>query len=177
MLPEIQVSSNDHFLLLIAWKPSYKSSMFQATIRPPVVKNMEKALWFQFTVGSLPLYAVIFMGYWAYGSSTSGYLLNSVHGPVWIKAVANISAFLQTVIALHVSYLLSVASVRTMSFIFPHFVMKFFFMVNFINHAAVLFFFSFRKVYLGLLHMLLFTDMTSFYIRAYVFPDICEPNV
>ncbi|TVU40107.1 hypothetical protein EJB05_13556 [Eragrostis curvula] len=74
----------------------------QATIRPPVVKNMEKALWFQFTIGSVPLYAVIFMGYWAYGSSTSSYLMNSVNGPVWIKAVANISAFLQTVIALHI---------------------------------------------------------------------------
>jgi hypothetical protein len=74
----------------------------QATIRPPVVKNMEKALWFQFTDGSLPLYAVTFMGYWAYGSSTSSYLLNSVHGPAWIKVVANLSAFLQTVIALHI---------------------------------------------------------------------------
>jgi hypothetical protein len=74
----------------------------QATIRPPVVKNMEKALWFQFTVGSLPLYAVTFMGYWAYGSSTSSYLLNSVKGPVWVKAMANLSAFLQTVIALHI---------------------------------------------------------------------------
>ncbi|KAL5210957.1 hypothetical protein ABZP36_006580 [Zizania latifolia] len=74
----------------------------QATIRPPVVKNMEKALWFQFTIGSLPLYAVTFMGYWAYGSSTSSYLLNSVKGPVWIKTVANLSAFLQTVIALHI---------------------------------------------------------------------------
>ncbi|KAL5656818.1 hypothetical protein ACJX0J_029981, partial [Zea mays] len=73
----------------------------QATIRPPVVKNMEKALWFQFTIGSLPLYAVVFVGYWAYGSSTSGYLLNSVTGPVWVKAVANLSAFFQTVIALH----------------------------------------------------------------------------
>lgn len=74
----------------------------QATIRPPVVKNMEKALWFQFTIGSLPLYAVVFVGYWAYGSSTSGYLLNSVTGPVWVKAVANLSAFFQTVIALHI---------------------------------------------------------------------------
>lgn len=63
---------------------------------------MEKALWFQFTIGSLPLYAVVFVGYWAYGSSTSGYLLNSVTGPVWVKAVANLSAFFQTVIALHV---------------------------------------------------------------------------
>ncbi|OEL17846.1 putative proline transporter 2 [Dichanthelium oligosanthes] len=74
----------------------------QATIRPPVVKNMEKALWFQFTVGSLPLYAVTFMGYWAYGSSTSSYLLNNVKGPLWIKATANLSAFFQTVIALHI---------------------------------------------------------------------------
>jgi hypothetical protein len=74
----------------------------QATIRPPVVKNMERALWFQFTVGSVPLYAVIFIGYWAYGNDTSSYLLNSVHGPVWVKAVANLSAFLQTVIALHI---------------------------------------------------------------------------
>uniref|UniRef100_A0A0D9VWU6 Amino acid transporter transmembrane domain-containing protein n=1 Tax=Leersia perrieri TaxID=77586 RepID=A0A0D9VWU6_9ORYZ len=74
----------------------------QATIRPPVVNNMEKALWFQFTIGSLPLYAVTFMGYWAYGSSTSSYLLNSVKGPIWIKTVANLSAFLQTVIALHI---------------------------------------------------------------------------
>ncbi|KAK8458749.1 hypothetical protein SEVIR_2G003500v4 [Setaria viridis] len=74
----------------------------QATIRPPVVKNMEKALWFQFTAGSLPLYAVTFMGYWAYGSATSSYLLNNVKGPVWIKATANMSAFLQTVIALHI---------------------------------------------------------------------------
>lgn len=74
----------------------------QATVRPPVVKNMEKGLWFQFTVGLLPLYAVTFIGYWAYGNSTSSYLLNSVHGPIWVKAVANLSAFLQTVIALHI---------------------------------------------------------------------------
>jgi hypothetical protein len=63
---------------------------------------MDKALWFQFTIGSLPMYAVTFMGYWAYGSSTSGYLLNSVKGPSWIKVVANFLAFFQTVIALHV---------------------------------------------------------------------------
>ncbi|XP_051216506.1 probable proline transporter 2 isoform X1 [Lolium perenne] len=74
----------------------------QATIRPPVVKNMDKALWFQFTIGSLPMYAVTFMGYWAYGSSTSGYLMNSVNGPAWIKVAANFSAFFQTVIALHI---------------------------------------------------------------------------
>ncbi|XP_077222942.1 putative proline transporter 2 isoform X5 [Tasmannia lanceolata] len=74
----------------------------QATVKPPFVKNMQKALWFQFTVGLLPLYAVTFMGYWAYGSSTSSYLLNSVTGPLWLKTMANIAAFLQTVIALHI---------------------------------------------------------------------------
>ncbi|KAJ1422314.1 Amino acid transporter, transmembrane domain [Sesbania bispinosa] len=74
----------------------------QATIRQPVVKNMMKALYFQFTVGVLPLYLVVFTGYWAYGSSTSTYLMSSVNGPVWLKAVANISAFLQSVIALHI---------------------------------------------------------------------------
>lgn len=48
------------------------------------------------------MYTIILSGYWAYGSNTSSYLLNNVHGPIWLKAVANISAFLQTVIALHV---------------------------------------------------------------------------
>ncbi|KAG6523165.1 probable proline transporter 2 isoform X1 [Zingiber officinale] len=74
----------------------------QATIKQPVVRNMEKALWFQFIIGGLPLYAVTFTGYWAYGSSSSTYLLSSVHGPIWVKSVANAAAFLQTVIALHI---------------------------------------------------------------------------
>ncbi|PKA51990.1 putative proline transporter 2 [Apostasia shenzhenica] len=74
----------------------------QATVKEPAIKNMEKALWFQFTIGGLPLYAVTFMGYWAYGSSTSTYLLNSVQGPVWVKTLANVASFLQTVIALHI---------------------------------------------------------------------------
>ncbi|XAR65883.1 hypothetical protein NMG60_11011876 [Bertholletia excelsa] len=74
----------------------------QATVRQPVVKNMMKALYFQFTVGVFPMYAVTFIGYWAYGSGTATYLLDSVTGPVGVKAVANIAAFLQTVIALHI---------------------------------------------------------------------------
>ncbi|XP_054788780.1 proline transporter 1-like isoform X2 [Prosopis cineraria] len=74
----------------------------QATIRQPVVKNMMWALYFQFTVGVLPLYLVTFAGYWAYGSSTHSYLLNNVNGPVWMKAAANVAAFLQSVIALHI---------------------------------------------------------------------------
>lgn len=104
MLPELQVSTNIHCLVLFDTKSSYMSHMLQATLRPPVVTNMKKALWFQFTIGSFPLYAVIFIGYWAYGSSTSSYLLNNTKGPIWIKAVANLSAFLQTVISLHVSH-------------------------------------------------------------------------
>ena len=71
-------------------------------MKQPVVKNMMKALYLQFTAGALPLYAVTFIGYWAYGSSTSTYLMNSVTGPLWAKALANISAFLQSVISLHV---------------------------------------------------------------------------
>lgn len=74
----------------------------QATVKQPVVENMKKGLYFQFTIGAIPMYAVIFIGYWAYGSSASAYLLNSVKGPVWVLTVANLSAFLQTVIALHI---------------------------------------------------------------------------
>ncbi|XVF83842.1 hypothetical protein PTKIN_Ptkin16aG0525700 [Pterospermum kingtungense] len=74
----------------------------QATVREPAVKNTLKALYFQFTVGVVPMYVVVFIGYWAYGASTATYLLNSVSGPVWVKAAANISAFLQSVIALHI---------------------------------------------------------------------------
>ncbi|KAK8612310.1 hypothetical protein V6N13_092426 [Hibiscus sabdariffa] len=74
----------------------------QATLREPAVENMQKALYFQFTAGSIPMFAVTFIGYWAYGSSAPAYLLSSVSGPVWLKAAANISAFLQSVISLHI---------------------------------------------------------------------------
>ncbi|CAH9113198.1 unnamed protein product [Cuscuta europaea] len=74
----------------------------QATVKEPAVKNMMKALYFQFTVGVMPMLAVTFMGYWAYGSSSSAYLLNNVHGPVWLKAFANMCAFLQAIISLHI---------------------------------------------------------------------------
>ncbi|KAJ0796650.1 putative amino acid transporter, transmembrane domain-containing protein [Helianthus annuus] len=74
----------------------------QVTVRPPVVSNMMKALYFQFSIGVLPLYAIVFIGYWAFGNGASSYLLNSVNGPVWVKTSAYISAFLQSVIALHI---------------------------------------------------------------------------
>ncbi|XP_050210356.1 proline transporter 1-like isoform X2 [Mercurialis annua] len=74
----------------------------QATIRRPVVSNMMKALYFQFTIGLVPLFAVTFIGYWAYGNATTAYLLSSVTGPVWVKTMGNLAAFLQSVIALHI---------------------------------------------------------------------------
>ncbi|XP_016511084.1 proline transporter 2 isoform X2 [Nicotiana tabacum] len=74
----------------------------QATVREPVVKNMIKALNFQFTLGIVPMHAVTYIGYWAYGSNASSYLLNNVSGPVWLKGIANIAAFLQAIIALHI---------------------------------------------------------------------------
>ncbi|GAB4831879.1 Proline transporter 2 [Ancistrocladus abbreviatus] len=74
----------------------------QATVRQPVVNNMLKALYFQFSVGVLPMYAITFIGYWAYGNATSSYLLNNVSGPVWVRASADIAAFLHSVIALHI---------------------------------------------------------------------------
>ncbi|KAJ8540470.1 hypothetical protein K7X08_030389 [Anisodus acutangulus] len=74
----------------------------QATVREPVVKNMIKALNFQFTLGIVPMHAVTYIGYWAYGSNASSYLLNNVSGPIWLKGMANIAAFLQAIIALHI---------------------------------------------------------------------------
>lgn len=74
----------------------------QATVRRPYVKNIQKALFLQFTAGVVPYYTLTFVGYWAYGSSTSSYLLNNVHGSKWVKTLANAAAFLQTVITLHI---------------------------------------------------------------------------
>lgn len=74
----------------------------QATVRPPYIKNMQKALYLEFTMGVVPFYTLIFMGYWAYGSSTSSYLLDNVQGPKWVKTFANAATFLQTVVTLHI---------------------------------------------------------------------------
>jgi amino acid permease len=83
----------------------YNSGMLpeiQATVKHPYVKNMKKALYLQFTAGIVPFYAVTLVGYWTYGSTTSSYLLDNVHGPEWIKVIANAAAFLQTVISQHI---------------------------------------------------------------------------
>ncbi|KAJ8764159.1 hypothetical protein K2173_005075 [Erythroxylum novogranatense] len=74
----------------------------QATLKAPVVENMMKALYVQFTVGVIPISAVTLIGYWAYGSGTSSYLLNNASGPIWAKALANIAAFLQSIINFHI---------------------------------------------------------------------------
>ncbi|MFQ6662655.1 hypothetical protein Gotur_030438 [Gossypium turneri] len=125
MLPEIQLCPNDdktkvlmhtsvlHMELHVCFIFGCPSEISQlshtdpstcvsATVRQPAVKNTLKALYFQFTIGVVPMFAITFIGYWAYGASTSTYLLNSVSGPLWVKAAANISAFLQSIICLHI---------------------------------------------------------------------------
>lgn len=74
----------------------------QATVRQPVVENTMKALFFQFTIGVVPMYMLIFAGYWAYGGATKDYLLANVNGPLGVKTFANLAAFLQSVISLHI---------------------------------------------------------------------------
>ena len=47
---------------------------------------------------------VTIVGYWAYGSSISDYMLGDlINGPKWAKVLANISVFLQTIVSQHVS--------------------------------------------------------------------------
>lgn len=75
----------------------------QATVKEPSVRNMKKALDLQFTVGTLPILMLTFVGYWAYGNDVVPYMLNSVSGPKSAVTVANAAAFLQTVVSLHVS--------------------------------------------------------------------------
>jgi hypothetical protein len=106
---EFLVQGHANFLSSIAAAANlvfvYNTGMLpeiQATLKPPYVKNMQKALYLNFTVGLLPLWTVTLVGYWAYGSSTSSYLLNNAHGSKWIKTVANAAAFLQTVITIHI---------------------------------------------------------------------------
>ena len=80
--------------------------MLQATIRQPSTTNMYKALGFQFTVGTFPILMVTFIGYWAYGNTVNPYLLNSTSGPKSAVTVANVAAFLQNIVCLHVSFTL-----------------------------------------------------------------------
>ncbi|KAK9198148.1 hypothetical protein WN944_013331 [Citrus x changshan-huyou] len=57
----------------------------QSTLRQPVVKNMRKALYVQFTVGLLFYYGIPIVGYWAYGSTASVYLPEQMSCVKWVK--------------------------------------------------------------------------------------------
>ncbi|KAJ7296440.1 hypothetical protein O6H91_19G005000 [Diphasiastrum complanatum] len=84
---------------------SYSSGILpelQATLRAPAVLNMKKALYLLFTVGCAVMYTVLSIGYWAYGSEVSSYLLASVSGSKSVITVANVAVFLQTIVSLHV---------------------------------------------------------------------------
>lgn len=75
----------------------------QSTLRKPVVANMRKALYMQFTVGLLFYYGVTIAGYWAFGSKVSEYLPNQLSGPRWIKVFINAAVFVQSIVSQHVS--------------------------------------------------------------------------
>ncbi|GLJ41097.1 hypothetical protein SUGI_0851270 [Cryptomeria japonica] len=75
----------------------------QATLQRPAIKNMHKALYLQFTFGIAIYYMVTIVGYWAYGSSISDYMLGDlINGPRWAKILANSSVFLQTIVSQHI---------------------------------------------------------------------------
>ncbi|KAG0566231.1 hypothetical protein KC19_7G047800 [Ceratodon purpureus] len=74
----------------------------QATVKQPTTRNIRKALGLQFTVGTFPILLLTFVGYWAYGNAVSPYMLNSVSGPKSAVTVANVAAFLQAIISLHI---------------------------------------------------------------------------
>jgi proton-coupled amino acid transporter len=71
----------------------------QGTLKQPAIRNMQKVLYFQFSVGLSFYYGMAIIGYWAYGSSVSEYLLHNVRGPKWEKVLANATVFVQTIIS------------------------------------------------------------------------------
>ena len=75
----------------------------QATIKSPTSKNINKALWLQFTVGSVPFILLTIVGYWAYGNMAFPYLLINLSGPKWAITLANVTALLQALVVFHVS--------------------------------------------------------------------------
>ncbi|CAM6012329.1 unnamed protein product [Sphagnum balticum] len=74
----------------------------QANVRPPTVRNIYKALGFQYIVGATPVIVLTFVAYWAYGNGVSEYLRYSTSGPKWLVTVANVAAFLQVLVTIHV---------------------------------------------------------------------------
>ncbi|KAK1290776.1 Proline transporter 1 [Acorus calamus] len=73
----------------------------QSTLRSPVIKNMRRALFLQYTVGLSIYYGVSIVGYWAYGSSVSEFLPSELSGPKWAKILLNSAVFLQNIISQH----------------------------------------------------------------------------
>jgi len=67
------------------------------------VRNMHKALVMQFTLGTFPIILVMMTAYWAYGNAVNLYLLNSTSGSRPWVALANVMAFLQMIVSIHVS--------------------------------------------------------------------------
>ncbi|CAM6012330.1 unnamed protein product [Sphagnum balticum] len=74
----------------------------QANVRPPTVRNIYKALGFLYIVGATPVIVLTFVAYWAYGNGVSEYLLYSTSGPTWLVTVANVAAFLQVLVTIHI---------------------------------------------------------------------------
>ncbi len=83
------------------------------------MRNIYKALGFQYIVGATPVIVLIFVAYWAYGNGVSEYLLYSTSGPTWLVTVANVAAFLQILVTIHVSIYLC-SSTSSLAFQAPH---------------------------------------------------------
>jgi hypothetical protein len=77
--------------------------LLQASVKPPTVRNIYKALGLQYTVGAIPVIGVTLIVYWAYGNAVSGFALESNSGPKWLVTVAKVAAFFQILVTLHVS--------------------------------------------------------------------------
>jgi hypothetical protein len=88
-------------------------------VRPPTGRNIYKALGFLYIVGATPVIVLICVAYWAYGNGVSEYLLYSTSGPTWLVTVANVAAFLQVLVTIHVSIYLC-SSNSSLVFQAPH---------------------------------------------------------
>ncbi|KAF6149517.1 hypothetical protein GIB67_003665 [Kingdonia uniflora] len=86
---------------IVAANNSGMLTEMQATVRKPAKRNMRRALYLQFTVGIVVYYSITLVGYWAYGSLTSGFLASDLSGPKWAKVLFNSLAFLQTIVSQH----------------------------------------------------------------------------
>jgi hypothetical protein len=80
-------------------------------VRPPIVQNIYKALGFQYIIDAIPVIVLTFVEYWTYGNNVNEYLLYSTSSPTWLVTIANVMAFLQILVTIHVSiYLCSSSS-------------------------------------------------------------------